>query len=149
MKCHLDSKNPDDKERRGYLKIKLVNDQKELIQWWVARFIYYAFMGNILKGLEIDHIDGNRTNNAIKNLRMVTRQQNIKAKSITKNTYNWQGWTPESGTTKLEYFNSENVSGKCRGLCNNCGFYWINTDGEMLISNGILAENEIPLCGVK
>lgn len=40
------------------------------------RLVYRAFIGEIPDGMVIDHIDGNRNNNNIHNLRCVTRHEN-------------------------------------------------------------------------
>lgn len=40
--------------------------------------IYTAFYGEIPKGMQVDHIDGDKQNNAAWNLRLATRTQNIK-----------------------------------------------------------------------
>jgi hypothetical protein len=44
--------------------------------------VWILHYGEIPNGLQIDHIDGNRTNNAITNLRLVTPQENSCNKSI-------------------------------------------------------------------
>lgn len=49
------------------------------------RVIWEMINGRIPDGFEIDHIDGNRSNNRIENLRLVTRSQNNKNKSIQSN----------------------------------------------------------------
>ena len=43
------------------------------------RLIYQTFVGKIKQGYEIDHIDGNKHNNELKNLRMITRSDNMLA----------------------------------------------------------------------
>ena len=43
------------------------------------RLIYETFVEKIKSGLEIDHKDGNRHNNTVKNLRALTHSENIKA----------------------------------------------------------------------
>lgn len=43
------------------------------------RLVYEAFAGKIPKGLEIDHIDGDKHNNDITNLRAVNRSENMLA----------------------------------------------------------------------
>lgn len=45
----------------------------------VHRVVWENFMGKIKDGFEIDHIDGNKHNNNLKNLRLVTRSQNMLA----------------------------------------------------------------------
>lgn len=49
------------------------------------RIIWEMHYGEIPTGFEIDHIDGNRNNNLLSNLRMVTRAENLKNKALNKN----------------------------------------------------------------
>lgn len=59
-------------------------------RYFVHRLIYEMSYGEIPEDKEIDHIDGNRANNHIDNLRLVTRsqnQQNRKANKKTKGSY--------------------------------------------------------------
>lgn len=62
----------------GYSHFKTMN---------VHKIIYETFKGKVPKGLQIDHIDNNKTNNKLKNLRMVTATENnfnrMKAKNAT------------------------------------------------------------------
>jgi len=65
-----------------YLYIGLyVGEGKQKRRLWrrVHRVVYEAFVGKIPKGLEIDHIDGNKHNNDITNLRAVNRSVNMLA----------------------------------------------------------------------
>lgn len=48
--------------------------------WYVHRIVYYLNHGSIDKNFAIDHIDGNRFNNNISNLRLVTAEINNKNK---------------------------------------------------------------------
>jgi hypothetical protein len=43
------------------------------------RLIYETFVGKIKNGYEIDHIDANKHNNQLSNLRAVTRSENMLA----------------------------------------------------------------------
>ena len=62
---------------------------------------------------------------------------------------NWHGWTPQSGVTRLEYFINEKVSSKCTGICKECGFYFLNKDGLLLLNtDDTFPENSMPLCGI-
>ncbi|MCK9474070.1 HNH endonuclease signature motif containing protein [Sulfurimonas sp.] len=44
----------------------------------VHRIVYEAFVGEIEKTKEINHIDGNKHNNNIENLEMITHSENMK-----------------------------------------------------------------------
>lgn len=62
-------------EKNGYLRYTLCkNGKKE--QLLAHRVVYEAFYEKIAAGMDIDHIDTNRQNNSIENLRSVTRKQN-------------------------------------------------------------------------
>ncbi len=63
-------------EKNGYISVVLVNDSGEHVKWYLHRLLYTVFVGEIKKGYEIDHIDGNRANNNLNNLRMMTHRDN-------------------------------------------------------------------------
>jgi hypothetical protein len=66
----------------GYLYYGLfVGAGKQKVRLWrrAHRLVYEAFVGKIGKGLEIDHIDGNRHNNDISNLRALSHSENMLA----------------------------------------------------------------------
>ena len=65
----------------GYLKICVVKPSKKLLR--VHRLVWETFNGEIPDGYEIDHIDGNKQNNALSNLRCVTHIENMN-NTITK-----------------------------------------------------------------
>jgi hypothetical protein len=48
---------------------------------WIHRLVAQTFIGEIPPDMEVDHIDRNRTNNAISNLRIITKTQNIRNSS--------------------------------------------------------------------
>lgn len=62
----------------GYLTVLLSIDGKH-IQKLVHRLVYEAHNGSIPDGMDIDHIDGCRTNNALSNLRILNRRDNVTA----------------------------------------------------------------------
>ena len=61
---------------KSYEKIYLSKDGKRF-GYQVHRLIWEAFNGPIQKGMEIDHIDGNPSNNRLENLRAVSHQTNM------------------------------------------------------------------------
>jgi hypothetical protein len=66
----------------GYLYYGLfVGEKKSKKRLWrrAHRLVYETFGGIINKGFEIDHIDGNKHNNNISNLRAITRSENMLA----------------------------------------------------------------------
>lgn len=83
---------------RGYIQIKCQGKQA-----FAHRVIWEMFHGCIPPGVFIDHIDHNRSNNKIDNLRLVTKQQNNMNRSINKeNPYGYKGvyWRPDKGRFK-------------------------------------------------
>ena len=46
----------------------------------VHRLIARAFLSDYSEGLQVDHIDGDRSNNRLRNLRMATNQQNMRGR---------------------------------------------------------------------
>jgi hypothetical protein len=60
----------------GYWKLGVMRKE-----YRVHRVIYEMHHGPIPEGMDIDHIDRNRSNNRIENLRVVTRSQNIENKN--------------------------------------------------------------------
>lgn len=69
----------------GYQEVKY--QQKE---YRAHRIIWEIFKGPIPSGMEIDHIDGDGSNNLIKNLRCVTHQQNICNQKLRTNNQHGQ-----------------------------------------------------------
>ena len=58
---------------KGYVSINMVLDSN-YYQLYAHQFAYYLTYGRVVE--QIDHIDGNKSNNKIDNLREVTNQQN-------------------------------------------------------------------------
>ena len=61
---------------KSYEKIYLSKDGKRF-GYQVHRIVWEAFNGPIQEGMEIDHIDGNPSNNRLENLRAVSHQTNM------------------------------------------------------------------------
>jgi len=60
---------------KGYYEIKLCKNSKTK-NFQLHRLVYQAHYGIIPNKMQVDHIDNNRQNNNIENLRLVTNQQN-------------------------------------------------------------------------
>lgn len=65
------------KHKNEYLVVNLYKNNKGK-NMFVHRLVAEAFLDNFVKGLEVNHIDGNKQNNVVGNLEMVTRSQNQK-----------------------------------------------------------------------
>ena len=59
-------------ERNGYLRVNFANGHHS-----IHRLVWETFNGKIPEDMVIDHIDGNRSNNALSNLRLVTQAENM------------------------------------------------------------------------
>lgn len=54
------------------------------------RLVAFAFIGPCPVGKEVDHVDGDRTNNHVRNLEYVTRSENnLRAYKLGLKTGNW------------------------------------------------------------
>lgn len=62
----------------GYVKIDLQTPTKKKKSLFVHRLVAEAFIPNTNNYREINHIDGNKTNNMINNLEWITRSKNVK-----------------------------------------------------------------------
>lgn len=60
----------------GYCKVVLRDSGRD-VSLFVHRIVYTCFHGPIPDGMEIDHLDGNKKNNASSNFEAVTRLENI------------------------------------------------------------------------
>lgn len=78
----------------------------------VHRIIYEMFNGEIPAGKQVDHIDRNKNNNKIENLRIVTDQQNKFNRGINKN--NTSGHRGVHWNVKSQKWQSRiQVGGRC------------------------------------
>ena len=69
-------------ESNGYFWTSLAIEDRTKISGRIHRLIYSNLVGEIPKGYEIDHIDRNRHNNNLSNLRLVTKKENNQNKDI-------------------------------------------------------------------
>jgi len=71
-------------DTHGYYKVILCNNKKKTIKR-IHKLVCNTFLDNIYNKKCVDHIDRNRKNNNITNLRHVTPSENKKNSSIYKN----------------------------------------------------------------
>lgn len=62
--------------RNGYLTVALYADDGSVWNTGVHRVIYTACYGEISEGLEVNHIDEDKSNNSISNLNLMTSKEN-------------------------------------------------------------------------
>lgn len=65
---------------KGYSRVSLNTGIKEKrqIKASVHRLVYQTYVGQIPKDLQINHIDGNKSNNHISNLELCTGKENVR-----------------------------------------------------------------------
>lgn len=94
---------------RGYYYISLYKNSKPK-KFTVHRLIARHFLDDWDENLEVDHIDRNKLNNTIENLRMVNRSQNLQNRD-SKNVYKWKNYWVYSkvirGKKTCKYFKTE------------------------------------------
>lgn len=65
------------RDSKGYQRINLWDDNSIKQQWKVHRLIWTIMNGEIPEGMQINHLDENKTNNSISNLALVTPKENV------------------------------------------------------------------------
>jgi DNA-directed RNA polymerase specialized sigma subunit len=64
--------------KKGYFQVRLFNEEfKKGKLFYVHRLMYETFVGEIPEDREIDHIDGDTSNNNIDNIQILSRRENI------------------------------------------------------------------------
>lgn len=65
------------KATNGYLVVKLYSPKDGCYRkFYLHRLVYMAFNGEIAEKMEIDHIDGDRSNSVLSNLRLCSHKEN-------------------------------------------------------------------------
>jgi len=85
--------------KNRYRVVALHDNKGKRAQVYLHRLIYMAFMGEIPKGHEIDHCDGDRSNNNVSNLRLCSHKSNCNnptsiaryriSNALDKGKYDW------------------------------------------------------------
>ena len=63
-------------DRVGYIHVVLSKDNKQKM-FLVHRLVYEAFNGKIPEGMQVNHIDEDKSNNSIENLNVMTCKENV------------------------------------------------------------------------
>ena len=102
------------KKHNGYIEILLTNKKKEIKRFKLHRIVYYAFnqerfdIYDSSMDNSIDHINGNKADNRLSNLRNVTNQHN------QFNNRKAKGYTFNKNRNKYEVY--INIDGKKKHL---------------------------------
>lgn len=135
----------------GYLGICLFKE-KQKKDHLIHRLVYEAFYGKIDDGFEIDHIDTDRRNNSIENLRCVTHKEQYSSNEITKsrqvetskkrckqvNQFDMKGnmiaeWESASEAARQLGYSQGSISNCCRGIYKQAyGFLWKYKEKEVI-----------------
>lgn len=67
---------------KGYMQFHL-QINKTRLHYYLHRFVWEAFRGEIPNGFEINHVDGNKGNNSLSNLELVSKAGNMKHAVLT------------------------------------------------------------------
>ena len=70
------------KDKKGYLRICLYDDNGVKKTHKVHRLVAEAFLNNFHETLSVNHINYNRADNRIENLEMCTHEENMKHKNF-------------------------------------------------------------------
>lgn len=113
-----------EKDRGGYYRSHVMLNGKQ-VHRYIHVLVAECWLGEKPEGLEIDHIDRNRTNNHYTNLRYVTRAQNYENRVFSE-----EGKRRNGEITRARYFNSDEEGKKkiIRGM----RAAWENDDGTLL-----------------
>lgn len=125
---------------QSYISIKLTNINGHRKSHYLHRLVYLTFKGEIHENMVIDHIDQNKFNNKLENLRMITSSENSKnCVKVYKDVSN-----------ELLNHNFINIGNKYKGRdlsnyeINNCGQVR-QINGKLLTSNKNKLYNRISL----
>lgn len=103
-------------KKGGYVIVNLTckDGKGRPFQW--HRVIYYYFKGEIPEGMQVNHIDEDKTNNTLSNLNLMTPKENNnwgtrneranKSQSITKTKHHVLQYNLKTGEPIKEWFNA-------------------------------------------
>lgn len=85
--------------KRGYVNVRLAG-----VMFLAHRLAYAYVHGALPAGAQIDHVNGDKTNNSIRNLRLATASQNKQNihKNCQNNTTGVRGVSPRRGRYRVQ-----------------------------------------------
>ncbi|QVW27770.1 HNH endonuclease [Hafnia phage Pocis76] len=89
------------------------------VKTYAHRIVWVMFNGDIPDGVEIDHINHDRADNRIENLRLVSRAENLKNKGVIKSSSGEMGVYWSNAAQKWEAAINVNGKKKYLGLFNS------------------------------
>lgn len=112
--------------REGYYTVRFKN---KILKY--HRVLWILTHGNIPVGYEIDHINGNRIDNRLENLRLVTRRQNQQNQAMHRNGRLY-------GTTYIQHIKKWASRVKINGVTHYIGYYDTEYEAHYAYKNFLL-----------
>lgn len=130
---YLVSRNHPERELTGFREVKPSEDYSGYLRlrgFLVHRLVARAFIPNPLGLRDVDHIDGNKTNNRVENLRWVSHKENCNNPNTRwkgrKVLTNIQGFNPKSNHRTPIFVNLREASN------------WITPEGKKINPGSLL-----------
>lgn len=94
----------------GHKRVEL-HINKEPIKFSIHRMVYEVWIGELIDGMVIEHLDGNPSNNNINNLKQSTQKENIET-AIKQNMFN-QRWSNNTHIIVYDKLNNTTKGYEC------------------------------------